>query len=467
MKIFIALILTALCFLPAFAQTQEAQIVVTQAFLRKSPESNSEKVRTLQKGDKIRLENAADENGWYLASVSGGKVKGWIRKEFIRVSAAVAETPKQTRQNQTPKPPQQTQQNQPSQNQPSATQTRPKIVSIPAPKPTPSAAAIASSTPSSATPTAEQSVTPSPSPTPDNEPIEDNEVLRIETAEVNMTVRVVDQNNRPVSNLNQADFKIYEDGVLQPITSIATAEVPIINALVIDNSRSLRSQLQKVIEAGKIIIGTNRPDDQSTVVRFVSADKIETMQGFTPNKAALNNALDNLFVEGGQTAIVDAVYETAKNVNQYQKAGKNEDAKIRSLILVTDGDDRGSRYKEQQLIELLRQSEVQIYAIGFVDALSKVADANGINRQEKAKSFLTRLAQETGGKVYFPASLEELSQIASDISRELRTQYLISYAPTNEARDNNFRKIKVEVSEGANKEKRTAISRTGRSAQPQ
>lgn len=465
MKILIALILTLFCPLLAFAQKQEAQIIVTEAYLRKTPDSGSEKVQTLKKGDKITLENASDENGWYLASK--GKTKGWIRKEFVRV-AAVVETPRTAAQpvpkpTPTPKPtPNAPTTNPPRQNQPSPNQIRPR--NVPTPTPTPGATPV--STPNAA-PNIPPTATPTPSPTPDNAPIEDNEVLRIETAEVNLTVRVVDENNRPVNNLNQADFKIYENGVLQPITSLATAEVPIINALLIDNSRSLRSQLQKVIEAGKIIVSTNREGDSSTVVRFVSADKIETMQDFTPNKTALNNALDNLFVEGGQTAIVDAVYQTAKNVGQYQNTKKTEDAKIRALILVTDGDDRASRYKEQQLIELLRATEVQIYAVGFVNALPNAPDANGVNRQEKAKSFLTRLARETGGKVYFPASLEELPQIASDISRELRTQYLISYAPTNETRDNSFRKIKVEVSDGANKEKRTAVARTGRSAKQQ
>jgi len=76
------------------------------------------------------------------------------------------------------------------------------------------------------------------------------------------------------------------------------------------------------------------------------------------------------------------------------------------------------------------------------------------------------LAQETGGKIYFPNSIDELPQIASDISGELRTQYLISYAPTNEIRDGAFRKIKVEITDGANKEKRIAITRTGRNSLP-
>ncbi len=434
MKIFITIVLTLLFAFSIFAQRQ-AEVIVTSTYLRRSADSSAEKVQTVQKGEKITLEKTQDRNGWYYVSILNGRVKGWIRKDTVG-SVVKAETFDQ----------------------------RPRrIVSIPTP--VGSTTPIVSATPTvSVTPAVSATPTVTPSPAPAETPVEDDEILRVNTEEISLNVRVVGSNNRSVNNLNQSHFRVYEDDVLQPITSFTTAEVPIINALVIDNSRSLRSQLSKVIEAGKIIVGTNRPKDESTIVRFVSKDKIEVVQDFTTNKSSLNNALDNLFVEGGQTAIIDAVYQTAKKVEQYQNSQKKEDVKLRALILVSDGDDRGSSYKEQQLFELLRESNVQIYAVGFVNDLSKEADASGINRQEKAKTFLTRLAKETGGKVYFPNSINELPQIASDISGELRTQYLISYAPTNENRDGSFRKIKVVVAEGANKEKRIAMTRTGRNS---
>ncbi len=424
MKIFITVILALLFTFSVFAQRQ-AEVAVTSTFLRKSPDSASEKVQTVQKGDKITFEKTQDTDGWYYVSVSNRTVKGWIRKDTIRRLAS-AEKVNQVAQ---------------------------AVVTTPPVKLSP----IVNSTPA---------VSPSSSPAAIPKPVEDEEVLRVETEEVRLNVRVVDGNNRTVKNLNQSQFIVHEDDILQPITSLTTTEVPIINALVIDNSRSLRTQLGKIIEAGKIIVGTNRPEDESAIVRFVSKDKIEIVQDFTPSKSLLSNALDNLFVEGGQTAIIDAVYRATKKVEEYQKSQKKEDVKLRALILVSDGDDRSSSYKEQQLFELLRESQVQIYAIGFINDLSKESDASGISRQEKAKAFLSRLARETGGKVYFPNSIDELSQIASDISGELRTQYLISYTPTNENRDGTFRKIKVVVVEGANKEKRIAITRTGRTSAP-
>ncbi len=424
MKFFITLVLALLFTVSVFAQRQ-AEVIVTSTFLRKLPDTTSEKVQTVQKGEKITLEKTQDTNGWYYVSVSDRTIKGWIRKDTIS-SLVKTQTVKQTRQT----------------------------------------GVAASPVKSSPAASLSGAVKPSLSPAAIPNPVEVEEVVRVITEEVSLNVRVTGENNRTVRNLNQSQFKVYEDDVLQPITSLTTAEVPIINALVIDNSRSLRSQLGKIIEAGKIIVGTNHPKDESAIVRFVSKEKIEVVQDFTPNKNSLNNALDNLFVEGGQTAIIDAVYRTAKKVDEYQKSQKKEDVKLRALILVSDGDDRSSSYTEQQLFDLLRASQVQIYAVGFVNNLSKEPDANGVNRQEKAKSFLTRLAQETGGKVYFPNSIEELPQIASDISAELRTQYLISYTPTNESRDGTFRRIKVELAEGANKEKRIAVTRAGRTSAP-
>ncbi len=418
----IALILIASVFV--FAQKQ-AEVIVTSTYLRASPDYSSEKLQTLQKGEKVTIEKSRETNGWSYVSVSNGAVKGWILASTLSLLKNI-EKVIQT---------------------PNKTQSQPSNQSSPTPTPMP----VVSPSPTAATDTIE----------------EDNESIKIDTEEVNLNVRVVDNNNRYVSRLKESDFKVYEDDVLQPITSLTTTEVPVINALVIDNSRSLRTQLKKVIEASKIVVGANRPNDETSVVRFISSNKIEVVQSFTPNKTLLNIALDNLFVEGGQTAIIDAVYRAAKMVGEYQISGKKEDVKIRTLILISDGDDRVSTYQEQQLFELLRSSFVQIYAIGFINNLGKTPDEEGgISRREKARSFLTRLAQETGGKAYFPDSIDELAQIATEISGELRTQYVISYAPTNDLRDGGFRKIKIVVSNGTNREERTAITRTGRNAAP-
>ncbi|HNQ16228.1 MAG TPA: VWA domain-containing protein, partial [Pyrinomonadaceae bacterium] len=288
--------------------------------------------------------------------------------------------------------------------------------------------------------------------------------ITIETELVNLNVRVIDRNNRPINSLRKDDFRVFEDNVPQEIEAFSKAEVPTNYALVIDNSGSLRMQLDKVIEASKIIINTNKPDDETSVIRFVDSENIEIAQEFTSNKSDLTDALDNLYIQGGQTAIIDAVYLAAQRVDEYEKSRNPNDKKRRALILVSDGEDRDSFYNEQQLFELLRESEVQIYAIGFVNELSKEGGFISKSPQTKAKNFLERLAKETGGKVYFPNMLSVLNGIASDIASELRTQYLISYYPTNTEKDGSFRTIKVNVTDGPNKEKRIALTRSGRKA---
>ena len=320
--------------------------------------------------------------------------------------------------------------------------------------PTPQAATKPTASPASVQ--AKTSSTASPTPNIDDP----NEVIKIDTELVNINVRVVDRNNRPINNLTQSDFKVYEENVLQPIEFFSKSEVPTNYSLVIDNSNSLRPQIEKVIEASKIIVNSNRAGDETSIIRFVSSSKIEILQDFTNNKGELSETLDNLYTEGGQTAIIDAVYLAAEKVNEYEKSRAN-DRKRRALILVSDGEDRDSYYKEQQLFDLLKETDVQIFAVGFVNELSKEGGFISKSPQGKSKAFLEKLATETGGKVYFPNSVGELNEIARDISSELRLQYSIGYSPTNAVQDNTFKNIKVVVADGPKKEKRIAITRSG------
>lgn len=301
---------------------------------------------------------------------------------------------------------------------------------------------------------------PIASATPPPLPERDDEILTIDTELVNLYVQVVDRFNRPIANLREKDFQVFEDKVKQTIQFFSQAEVPTNYALVIDNSGSLRFQLEKVIEASKTIVKTNRPNDETGVIRFVSSDKIEILQDFTSDKTDLNDALDNMYVEGGRTAIIDAVYLAAKKIDEYKRSVSAADRKRRALILVSDGEDRNSYYKKRQLFKLLQETDVQIYTIGFID------DLEGKSSRKKAKNFLSKLAAETGGKFYFPKSVAELPKIARDIARELRTQYLISYLPTNTKKDGTLRNIKVSVMNGPRRQKRIARYKTNRVAKP-
>jgi Ca-activated chloride channel family protein len=322
------------------------------------------------------------------------------------------------------------------------------------------AAAVPTPTP---TPTPSSAATAKPTATPKTD--DPDEVIKVDTELVNLSVRVIDRNNRPINNLQQKDFKIFEDGNLQQIDFFSKAEMPTNYGIVIDNSGSMRQLLDKVIEAGKILVNTNRAADETMIIRFVSKDKIEILQDFTPNKAELNDALENMYIEGGQTAIIDAIYLAVEKTEEYEKGQRVEDRKRRALILVSDGEDRNSYYNEKQLFDLLKESEVQIYVVGFVSELSKDGGFISKSPQAKAKAFLERLAAESGGKAYFPSGASELPGLAGEISNELRTQYSIGYIPSNDRRDGSYRQIKVAVADGPNAQKRIAVTRAGRTAE--
>lgn len=306
-------------------------------------------------------------------------------------------------------------------------------------------------------PAATQTVTPTPTP-------DDDEPIVVDTDLVNLNVRVIDRNNRPVNDLKDGDFKVFEDNVPQTLDTIIREEVPINYALLIDNSGSLRTQLEKVIEASKVIVASNKPEDDVCVIRFVNSAKITIEQDFTSNKELVNDALDGLYIDGGATAVIDAVYLGAARVTEHEQEKSGTERKRRALILVTDGEDRASYYNEKQLFEALKETDVQIYPIGFIYELSNEGGFIRKSPREQAMKLLNRMATETGGKAYFPNNVSELNEIAKDIAKSLRTQYLLSYYPTNTTRDGTFRSIKVVVADGKNKEKRIAVTRNGRTA---
>lgn len=292
---------------------------------------------------------------------------------------------------------------------------------------------------------------------------DDDEPIRIETELVNLQVRVIDQYGRPLNDVRQEDFRIYENGAPQTIQFFSRENVPVSYGLLIDNSGSLRSQLESVREASKTIVNSNKPGDETFLIRFIDSDKIDLVQDFTSNSTELLEALDEkLYIDGGQTAVIDAVYLGAEYAAK-RRSGNRDDVRRRAIILVTDGEERGSSYSQEQLFARLREEGVQIFVIGFVGELDK--EKAGIFRrnseQSKATDLINRLARETGGRAFFPKSLTEMPQIAEDITRDLRTQYVIGYQPTNTARDGSYRAIRVAVNDDSKRNKRIALTRAG------
>ncbi len=314
-------------------------------------------------------------------------------------------------------------------------------------------------------PTPPPAPTPTPSPTPPaGEEVDPDAVIRVSTNLVNLQVRVVDRQNRPINDVRQEEFRVAENGVQQTVELFTKEEVPVTYGLLVDHSGSLRTQLPSVVDAGKAIIGSNKPGDESFIVGFVDRDQIETVQDFTSDTTLLTEALDTLITEPGQTAVMDAVYLAADALRE-RRTGNQDDRRRRALIIITDGEDRASFYKQDQLFARLRESDVQIYVIGFVNELD--TEDGGIirkNSRKRAVDLINRLAQETGGRAFYPQSLSEMPAIADQITRDLRTQYVISYNPTNKARDGSYRTVRVMVADAPGRDKRIAVTRPGYTA---
>jgi Ca-activated chloride channel homolog len=353
----------------------------------------------------------------------------------------------------------------PTTQQPVDSRPRQATTTTPTPTPVPQTAPGRRIAPQLGAPPPPPILRPKPTPTPDptTAEIDENSKLVINTELVTLHIRVIDRYNHPINNLQKEEFRILEDGVPQPIFSFTREEVPVMYGLAVDTSGSLRPAFEQVINAAKAIINSNKKGDETFIERFISSDKIETIQDFTPNKDALMDGLDTLYIEGGQTAVIDGVYLAAEHVADYKKSG-DDDRRRRALIVVTDGEDRASYYNETQLFQRLREADVQIFVIGFVSELEAEKGLIRKSPRDKAVNLLNKLASETGGRAFFPQSVSELPQIANEIVRDLRTQYVVSYDPTNKAHDGTYRAIKVTVADSGEQGKRIALTRSGRTA---
>jgi Ca-activated chloride channel homolog len=270
---------------------------------------------------------------------------------------------------------------------------------------------------------------------------------------VKLNVLVTDSQNRPLSDVKQEEFAIFEDGLPQPIAYFSKEPRPLLYGLLIDASGSQRNVISQVIEAAKTIVISNAQGDETSLIEF--RDAAELLVEFTNDRAQLFAELEGLKnATRSSSAIRDAVFVTVQEVVKYKPLEQNH---LRAIILITDGDDRTSHYKLHDTLGLLRKENVQIFAIGF-DLNDKYRSKGQV---KKAKELLTGLAQETGGQAFFPASTEELKGMAQQLLSRIRSQYVLGYKSAAEAGKNAYHKVNVTISDVSNPEKRLATTRAG------
>ncbi len=266
--------------------------------------------------------------------------------------------------------------------------------------------------------------------------------IKIDTDLVSLDVSVVDQNNLPVFDLNKADFSVFEDKVKQTIENVSREEVPVSFGLVIDTSGSMKSKLQTVTDASLLLIKQMRQDDEAFVAPFKAEP--ELAQDFTSDKRELEDALRELYTSGG-TALLDAIIATADYAHEKGKQRR------KALVIISDGLEKNSSVKEREVMEAIKEDEVQVYLVGFIDEDMEEKSLFGKSPAKKAKELLMRIADDSGGRAYFPKDISEIPIITAQIAKDLRTQYVVSYYPSNDKRDGSFRTVSVAVNQKGNR----------------
>jgi Ca-activated chloride channel family protein len=299
----------------------------------------------------------------------------------------------------------------------------------------------------------------SPSPSPRNReevPQDSDEVIKVETNLTNLFFTAADKNKRFIGNLKAEDIRVFEDGQPQEIfTFQQNIELPLSIAILIDTSISEERTLpDEKVAAQAFLESVMRPNkDEAAVISFTGDTTLE--QGFTGSIERLRRAIDRVefvppsgYIGGGvvvngtppisgtnqslagSTAVWDAVWATSEEL-----MSTSAEHTRRAIILLTDGDDTSSRMKIHEAIERAQKSDALIYAIG-------IGDRYTFNVNEGA---LRKIAEQTGGRAYFPRHERDLRDAFAQIQKDLREQYLVAYSPTNKARDGSYRKIEIQI----------------------
>jgi Ca-activated chloride channel homolog len=255
---------------------------------------------------------------------------------------------------------------------------------------------------------------------------------------VSLNVTVTDAAAHYVTDLGQSDFAVYEDGVKQEVTFFNRTNLPIALALLLDTSASMDTKLPTAQEAAVGFARRLRGQDLAEVIDFDS--RVMVLQNFTNNAADLEQAIHKTSA-GGSTSLYNAVYIALKDLKKV--VAKNvEEIRRQAIVLLSDGEDTSSLLPFEEVLDLAKRSETAIYAIGL---RSDEVSSGGVKSFKEAEFVLRQLAQETGGRTFFPNQLSDLAGIYGQISDELSSQYTVGYTSHNPKRDGSWRRVVVRV----------------------
>ena len=262
-------------------------------------------------------------------------------------------------------------------------------------------------------------------------PIKPSEGIKrnVELALVNVTV--TDPFNRLVTGLDIENFRVFEDNVEQEIVSFSAEDVPISIGVVFDMSGSMANKIGKAREAAVQFFKTANPKDEFFLVSF--NERAELSSAFTNSVDDLQSRMMYAAAKG-RTALLDAIYLGLSEVRGAHNAK-------RALLIISDGGDNHSRYSENDIKRMVRESDCQLYAIGLYNPFGYRPTPEELN----GPSLLSEITELTGGRVFPVENLNDLPDIAAKIGMELRNQYVLGYRPSNRTHDARWRKIKVKL----------------------
>ena len=288
-----------------------------------------------------------------------------------------------------------------------------------------SAPAPAAQQPAAAPATAQQPAAPSQDQSAEAPP-----VIRLGVNEVNLIFTVTDKHGHYIPNLKQSDFALLDNQrAPEKITSFRQQiNLPLRVGIVIDASTSIRTRFQfEQQSATEFLLQILKSrSDRAFVMGFDVTPTVT--QDWTNNLDGLETGINRLR-PGGGTALFDAVYTACRD--KLLDVSRGQEPVRKAMILISDGDDNQSRVRPDEAIKMCQRSETIIYAIS----------TNWTPSRGKGDQILSQMASETGGQVFFPPSVEEMSNSFKDIEEELRSQYALTYTPADFKYDGAFRSI--------------------------
>ena len=253
--------------------------------------------------------------------------------------------------------------------------------------------------------------------------------MRVDVDLVLIPVTVTDPMNRLVTGLEKENFSLWDNGQKEEIRHFSSEDAPISLGVIFDMSGSMNNKVDKAKQAVVEFFKTANPDDEFFMIAF--NDKPEMISDFTNSIEQIQGELVYA-IPRGRTALLDAIYMGLAKMRKAQHQKK-------ALLIISDGGDNHSRYTESEIKSMVKEADVQIFAIGVFDA------SPGTTEEQTGPLTLASITDVTGGRTFTIDNPSELSDVATKIGVELRNQYVLGYRPKKAARDGKWRKIKVKL----------------------